>query len=475
MNRLTKTLALATAALAASCSSGDAGSTATGAQAMVAGAGYTTFDASLGGCLDSPNGVNCNHYQGKVFVYMSGGPTRAGLSDGDYFFAVLAPGYQNGGFLDGAEGNLSDTFAGGTDGDLGSGDGVANRTFSVASHGITAYGGTHAMGTSPNGKPIIALAPFDDTDNPGGVYVLAICAVGAAGPSDCKYDAFRIAAGEGPRFATVSGAKYYDANTNGQYDPGEPFLAGWPIGYTDAVSGVIPTEADGTFRVELTADAYRFWEVLPLAGSTWTQTGNLVSQAAASDGASVALAADKTYALTVADGSTVTGLYFGNVCLGAGGGHTLGFWSNRNGQALFGADDLRAMDALDLRDAAGASFDPATYAAFRTWLLNATATNMAYMLSAQLAAMDLNILNGFVDPAWLAYAPGTSGANANGFVTVGGLVAEADASLAAYGYTPAGSPERAHQEALKTALDSANNDRTFVQPTPATCPAPVFP
>ena len=52
----------------------------------------------------------------------------------------------------------------------------------------------------------------------------------------------------------------------------------------------------------------------------------------------------------------VTGLNFGNVCIGAGGGHTLGFWSNKNGQALFGTDDLAAMvGGLNLRNANGSA------------------------------------------------------------------------------------------------------------------------
>ena len=51
---------------------------------------------------------------------------------------------------------------------------------------------------------------------------------------------------------------------------------------------------------------------------------------------------------------------FGNLCLGAGGGLTLGFWSNKNGKALFGADDLALMVSLNLRNASGSNFDPAT-------------------------------------------------------------------------------------------------------------------
>src|SRR2546428_5845350 len=178
----------------------------------VSGAAFTTFDAVLGGCLDSPNGVNCNHYTGKDRVYMSGGPTKAGLSDGNYFFAVLTPGSQNGGFFDGATGNLSDTTTGGTTGDSGSGDSVANRTFTVVNHQITTYVGTHAMGTSPNGHPIIGLAPFDDTDNPGGVYILAICKVGATSPSECKYDAFKVDTPNPPAVAELIVTKDADAS-----------------------------------------------------------------------------------------------------------------------------------------------------------------------------------------------------------------------------------------------------------------------
>jgi hypothetical protein len=150
--------------------------------AAAGNAGYTTFDATQGGCLDSPNGINCNNYTAKTDVYMNGGPTGGnGLDNGSYYFAVLAPGSQNGGFVDGATGNLSSPH-----------DAASNRTFTVSGGLISANLGNHHTGTSPNGKFIIQLDPYDDTPNPGGVYILAICKVGASSPSDCKYDAFRI-------------------------------------------------------------------------------------------------------------------------------------------------------------------------------------------------------------------------------------------------------------------------------------------
>lgn len=45
---------------------------------------------------------------------------------------------------------------------------------------------------------------------------------------------------------------------------------------------------------------------------------------------------------------------FGNVCLGAGDGLTLGYWSDKNGQKVEVAADFVALTALHLRTAAGA-------------------------------------------------------------------------------------------------------------------------
>jgi hypothetical protein len=178
-----------------------------------------------------------------------------------------------------------------------------------------------------------------------------------------------------------------------------------------------------------------------------------------------------TNVIVPAGGSTT--VTFGNFCLGEGGGLTLGFWSNKNGQTVFNSKstNLTAMQQLNLRDASGANFDPTTYTAFRSWLLNADAVNMAYMLSAQLAAMELNVFNGFVNGSSLIYAPGTTSANAFGFATVNAVMSEANTELGLHGVTISGGVGdafRAYQEALKNALDKANNNLNFVQGTP--CP-----
>lgn len=456
-------------------------------QTIVAGAGYTTFDAAIGGCLNSANGINCNAYDRKEHVYMSGGPSGPahGLSDGSYFFAVLTPGSQLAGFLDGASGNLSDTTVGGTAGDNGSGDEVANRTFSVSGNEILTYFGSHPVGTTPNGRAAIALFPYDDTDNHGGVYVLAICASGATDPSACKYDAFRIKAGDDPTpvFPLVHGGKYYDANLNGRWDGGEVGIANWQIDYHDMISGTIETGPDGLFTLELIPDTYVFDEqnatnetTLPNGGTihAWFQTGNTVDQTSTTGGATATLGADMTYTVTVDDNQTAAGLFFGNICIGGAGGHTIGFWSNKNGQKLIDSGDLEALRALHLRNFNGSDFDPIQKTTYRTWLLNATATNMAYMLSAQLSASVLNVRNGLVSADHMIYAPGTPTASSLGFARLGDVIAAADAALAANGVVLSDSPDRDSQAALKDALDNSNNDKNYVQAGPGTCPTATF-
>ena len=462
-----------------------------GANAIVAGAGFTTFDATQDGCKDSPNGIDCNNYQSKDDVYMSGGPSAAGLSDGDYYFAVLVPGYQSGGFVDGADGNLSDETAGATTGDLGTGDNVLNRTFSVSGQEISSYSGTHTPGTSPNGRDILQLMPYDDTSNAGGVYILAICEVGAISPSQCKYDAFRIQPGETVTpFGTLSGMKYYDSDADGVLDPTEVGISGWQIHISDSIDQVVTTDTSGNFsQANLIEDTYTLEElqannvkcVTEMIGGVptvvcspiWVQTGNTSDQSSHPATSSVSLS-NFVYTVVLGDGDTVSGLYFGNVCTGAGGGLTLGFWSNKNGSKLIDATDLAMLVALNLRNANGSNFDPSSYSTFRTWLLKAKATNMAYMLSAQLAAMELNVFNGFVDGNSLIYAPGTTSANSSGFATVNAVMSEANAELGLHGSTKDGSAFRAYQEALKTALDRANNNLSFVQDS-TNCPAPTFP
>jgi hypothetical protein len=172
----------------------------------VTGAVFTTTDPDVDGggrCQNGNEAVNCNIYSGKPYVWLTGGPGTSSLQPGDYFFAVLAPGGQGGNRNpnDGAPKNLSDLSP--TTG-TGAGDAWTNRVFTINGDGSISYGGSHDF-DGTNHK--IRLMGYDDTPNPGGVYILAICAVPSTisttnppgvDPAICKYDAFKVNTGTPP-------------------------------------------------------------------------------------------------------------------------------------------------------------------------------------------------------------------------------------------------------------------------------------
>ena len=221
------------------------GALAPAAALGVSGAGYTTVNTAVDGTGHCKNGnpaVNCNIYDGKQFVWLNGGPAAGGLGpDGQYFFAVLAPGGQPNP-NDGGAKNLSDDF-----------DTYQNRTFTVTNGEVSAYGGTHDKQI-----PLIRLAPTPTPPNPGGVYIMAICSLGAGypvAPRSCKYDAFKVKAGAGKVQAVLSGKKYFDANQNGQFDAGEDGLANWSITLTgtDGTNTTLTTDNQGDWSYTVPA------------------------------------------------------------------------------------------------------------------------------------------------------------------------------------------------------------------------------
>ena len=87
--------------------------------------------------------------------------------------------------------------------------------------------------------------------------------------------------------------------------------------------------------------------------------------------------------------------------------------------------------------------------------------------------MDLNVRHGKVSGGAVIYAPAvgfTSPGHATGFITINDLIALADNALASPGgnLTNTAGPLRTYEEALKNALDNANNNLNFTQPSP--CP-----
>jgi hypothetical protein len=415
--------------------------------------------------------VNGNNYDSKLDVYLNGGPQNCispGLPAGQYYYQVTNP-----------SGSV-----------LLSLDSVFDRKFEVTPFSAGKIGvnlGTHPSGTSPCGIGNItvrlAITPSDyaNTDNHGGVYKAWVTRVedfdAICGGVDCGLEGFRNSNTKTDNFRVKSSAplppppeellgeleafKYYDTNVDGVYDPGIDWpLANWPMTLSPALGpndATQLTSGSGTaLWVDLPEDTYTVTEGEPdqtnwyntePSGGTHLDDDTVLTPVSAS----AAVAANET-----------AHVQFGNFCIAPSGGHTLGFWSNKNGQARMADDgsmepELALLRSYHLRTATGADFDPVAYGPFKTWLLDGTATNMSYMLSVQLAAMVLNIEAGIVDPNAL-YLP------YNG--TVGELVAAADAALAADGFTPAGDPNRGTQAQLKTWIDALNNNAGVVPTTP---------
>jgi hypothetical protein len=256
-----------------------------------------------------------------------------------------------------------------------------------------------------------------------------------------------------PPPATISGVKYYDANLNGKRDPGEAGIEGWKIELyrydEDAMGWVLVdtayTGSGGSYTFTVTiAGTYRVVEEKP--SEMWVQT---------------APGGNGYYEIKVELGKTYT-IDFGNVCLMQGtGGKTIGFWSNKNGQALITPDYISALNALNLYTPKGWMYPPfADKTQIRNYLLSATAADMRWMLSAQLIATKLNVLHGFLSGSTIVYV-GSSSYVPSGFISINEIMENANNALAG--------TDRAEQEYWKNLLDGLNNNwLPFVCPEPCT-------
>jgi hypothetical protein len=248
--------------------------------------------------------------------------------------------------------------------------------------------------------------------------------------------------------------KFCDSNGDGVQDPGEPLIGGWPYTIARAddnsvvFSGV--TDENGPTCTKVDPGDYVVTEGTP-SQTNWVHT------------------TPTQVHVTVEDGETVN-VSFGNVCIGScGGARTKGFWANKNGQNLETSSDLSFLCTLCLRNESGSFFCPTSKEALSDFLLGANAKNMANQLSAQLAAMELNVRH-LISGDRLVFAPClTNFGFSSPFITINDLMTAANDALCANGQTFAGSPDRAYQECLKNALDRANNNKNCVNPN-CDCP-----
>ncbi|MEO6252596.1 MAG: T9SS type A sorting domain-containing protein [Ferruginibacter sp.] len=255
-----------------------------------------------------------------------------------------------------------------------------------------------------------------------------------------------------PSSGQIVAKKFYDANVDGIKQGGEQDIANWAMTLDP---GAVLQYTDGTGSTTFGPLTNGNYTVTEGTLSGWLPT-NLSSRN-----------------ISITTPNQIITESFGNVCLGGGGAYSKGYWGNKNGEATLNsctggmAGAMAALTALNLRNANGTAFDPATYTAYKNWSQAATGTNMAYMLSAQMAAMKLNMRCAGVSGTMIIYAPGTGSANAFGFASVGSVMTEADNLLSTNGSIPDdGSPLRILATALKDALDKGDNNLNFVQPAP---------
>jgi hypothetical protein len=373
-------------------------------------------------------GVNVNIFALKDDVYLDGGPQGggAGLPDGTYYVQVTEP---NGTLLGSSVSPPAP---------------VSSQPFIVVGGEGNCIQLSAVLSKASDGSP-----GYDDTSNAGGEYKVWVSMDPTFPENDSKTDNFKVRANAQPGNLCVT--KFYDANADGIFNNGDVLIPNWKVFVAD-LCRFTPV------CVTLDAGSYNVCEDTPVE-LDWIHTTPTCVNA------------------LVTLGET-TNVEFGNLCLGGGGGLTLGFWSNRNGQRLETDADFTALNAMCLRNPNGtirtfAGSLNQKKSALHDWLLAANANNMANMLSAQLAAMELNVRHGNVSGTALVYAGSCGNTGVGGaFITINDLmnaaVSDPTCGLCADGNTPAGDPCRATQECWKTALDNANNNLNFVQSEP--CP-----
>jgi hypothetical protein len=394
--------------------------------------------------------VNQNIFDNKEDVYVDGGPAHpgaAGLPDGSYCVQVTDP--------------SGHTILGMSD---------PGAVTVVDGEFVQCYQLTSILKT---GSSNFTVPGYDDTPNPGGEYKVWVSTDCNFDNNSSKTDNFQVnntnptptptpsATPTATPTATPSPTPcpkgwacvtaFYDANVNGIEDNGEQEISGWQFHVFGHNNLQVQKETPKCVYARI--GLYRFVERRPNETNWVPTTPYRVEEDV-----------DTDYTENVT---------FGNVCLGEGGANETAYWVSRDSWPLIAPGDLTFLSSLYLRNANGTDFNPATTKALSNWLAKATNTNMAYPLSAQLAAMELNVRHASVSGSAMVYAPAllpysTAGLNSAGFISINDLMTAAAAEIQAHSLTTSGSPDRAVQQALRDSLEDANNNKSFTQSSPCT-------
>ncbi len=441
------------------------------AQAQISGAIFTT---------DIEGGTNINFFEHKEDVYLNGGPRKegsAGLPDGQYYVQVTAPNGELLGtslYLDELDPGLSETPINVVGGEFE----FVYRLWDIVAQ-ETVNGGGH-----------VRIRPgYADTPNNGGVYKVWVSLDRDFTLSLTKTDNFKVkddADDKAPPTEIVV-AKFYDVDADGVWDGrdevgGEVPIPNWHIELRlagdDSLVSCGLTDASGEIRFLVDSDGTDYVVIETLVGNYTNTTPLSVPVTAAT-------AFKYRGKLYLSDETAATiEVLFGNLCLveSTGQGRTPGFWSNTNGRDRLAACDPEWRDLINGLSLVwpdgsevvipGGDFDAAADV-LQDLLIESSDSNMAYILTRQLAAVALNqSACGFIDSA-LVYVEYPMGSGS--YVVLDDLIAEASALIAANPLTPGDDPSvaeaRLAQEQLKDVFDAINNNAVpvyVISPTP--CP-----
>jgi hypothetical protein len=281
------------------------------------------------------------------------------------------------------------------------------------------------------------------------------------------------------KYGQISGSVFHDLTGDG-FSADDPALTSVLQAVTLKLfmnGGATPfatTTQDRSGLYGFTGLDYGTYSVQEVVPAGWVQTAGRGAAA--------------TGTVTAASGLNSAGNDFDDAHVGAKGSpQSKGYWTNR-GNSTITASDITTLNTLNLRDGKGnlVTFSTTSITTARAQVANflsgASSANPANMLSAQLAALALNVLHGFVstgsviyDPNLAAYssalnsaAVGGAGALYNGgFITVGNMINAVKNELGLYGnptqtQTQNGILVYNFENELQVALNSANLNQNFV-------------
>ena len=260
--------------------------------------------------------------------------------------------------------------------------------------------------------------------------------------------------------SSICGVKFSDVNLNGIRDTGELGIAGFKIELYNATGAKLATaytDTDGEYCFNhLKLGTYTVKEVVP-TDIKWIST--------TSTSIPVTLS---TYCVVSPDHN------FGNICLGYGGGTTIGGWSNKNGQTTlteYWYDTIRPSGILDrssdsIFDGLPHTLNSGDYY-FNTpadvvkFLRGAKANILdgQYMLAAQWLALQFGVLTERVDPESLVYVGDLNGngLDINDFWEVQDILSYVTDNWEGWDKTT-----RMKWQAI---IESANSNKAFFDPT----------